>query len=69
MEEQINKQQISGRKIPWYNNLQWYHTLIISIVLFVIYFSTQIALFDFAAVIGIGFTIWQIIKAIKNRKK
>lgn len=69
MEEQISNQQTTTKKIPWYNNLQWYHTLTLSIVLFILYFSTDIALFDFAAVVGIGFTIWQIVKAIKNRKK
>lgn len=67
MEEQTQNQKLVTKKIPWYNNFKWYHTLIFSIILFIIYFNTEIALFDYAAVVGTGFSIWQIVKAIKNK--
>lgn len=68
MEEQ-NQQNNTQKKIPWYQNLKWYHLLVISIILSMIYYYRGGYVFYFGAFIGYIFTIVQAIKSSKNKKK
>jgi hypothetical protein len=66
MQEQIENQQVSSKKIPWWQNLKWYHLLLISIGLSVVYYYNGGYIFYFGAFIGYIITI---IQAIRSRKK
>jgi len=68
MKEQNETQQSIQKTIPWYTNLKWYHTLLLSFVLLTLFFITNIALFDWAFLIGFIFSTVQMVKAIKNKK-
>jgi len=69
MEEQNQIQQLNTKKIPWYMNFKWYHTLLLSFIFLALYFITNIGLFDWGFLVGFIFSIVQIVKTIKNRKK
>ena len=67
MEEQNQNQQLTTKKIPWWQNLKWYHILPVSIGLSVVYYYNGGYIFYFGAFIGYIFTIIQVIRSRKKK--